>query len=367
MAVTRWLNLKDLHAIEQLQAQGVPLDVERALLWPHSPLYAALAAHWPPSPIGAETIILYPPSRRGRALGFLQMRHRQRRPEADVTFIAPALDAKGDAVSIWYRLLAECAQHVGDRGGQRLYAQLLGRDGTEDVLRQAGFTSYAHEDIYRLNEKSKSTTRTHVLRHQRSRDAWNLLRLYSQITPRPVQIAEGMLSPEGLGGKMGDWWDQSHGAGYILQVDRELAGAVRIERGRAAYWLRFWLHPEAHEHAETLLRGALALIWPAPRRPVYCSVREYESGIRAPLEDNGFRYVHTRTLLVKHTTARIKEPAINLVPALEKRTTVTGTAHHVVGTTDEPEPAASPQPVGINSALGLESLLGKVAADQTRS
>lgn len=326
--MNRWLNLQDLASVEQLQRNGVEMDVERSLLWPHTPLEAALLVHWPFSAVGAETIILYPPLRRGRALGFLQMRFRKRRPEADVSFIAPTLDAKGDAVSIWYRLLSEAARGVGDRGGQRVYAQLLGRDGGEDVLRQSGFTTYAHEDIYRLNEKPDNLGKNHMLRHQRAHDAWNLLRLYGQITPRPVQIAEGMLSSEGLAGKMGDWWDQARGSGYVLYAGHDLAAAVRIQRGRKAYWLRFWLHPDHHDSADVLIRCAVSLLWAAPRRPIYCSVREYESGLRAPLEDMGFRYLQTRSLLVKHTTARLKEPALNLVPALEKRPPAASVAHH---------------------------------------
>lgn len=317
--MTRWLNLNDLVAIQELQQRGLPLDLERAVLWPHSPLQAAFAAHWPPSPIGADTIILYPPAGQARALGFLQMRLRPRRPEADLTYIAPALDVRDDAVSVWYRLLAECTQHIGDRGGQRLFAQIADENGTEDVLRQSGFSVYAREDVYRLTDRPRDLAKNHTLRHQRSRDNWNLLRLYWAITPRPVQIAEGMLTTEGQGGKMRDWWDQTRGNGYILPVGHDIAGSVRLQRGTAAFWLRFWLHPQAHPYAAELVHGALSVLWAAPRRPIYASVREYESGLRAPLEDIGFRYVYTRSLLVKHTTARVKEPLIKLVPSLEKR------------------------------------------------
>lgn len=323
--MARWLGLSDLIAIHQLQTRGTQLDLERAVLWPHTPLQAAFAAHWPLSKIGAETIVLYLPTGHRRALGFVQVRARRGRPEADISFLAPALDAGGDTVSTWYRLLAECAQEMGARGGQRLFAQVANGNGIEEVFRQAGYSVYAREDVHRLAVWPSDLKKTNSLRRQRARDGWTLLRLYAQLTPRPVQIAEGMLSPEGQAGKMGDWWDQSRGAGYILQVDGELVGSVRVRRGSAAYWLRFWLHPQAQEYSETLLGGALALLWAAPHRPIYCSVRDYETGLRAPLEQAGFQFLHTRNLLVKHTTIHAKEPIIKLVPALEKR----------------PEPAAS--------------------------
>ena len=88
---------------------------------------------------------------------------------------------------------------------------------------------------------------------------------------------------------MGDWWDQSRSSGFILEIDGELAGAVRVRRGRSAYWLRFGLHPQAQEHSDLLLHGALSLLWAAAHHPIYCSVRDYESGMSVALEQAGFR------------------------------------------------------------------------------
>ncbi len=316
--MTRWLNLDTWLALRQWQTRGAQLDLERAVLWQHTPLQAALAWHWPWSEIGAETFVAAPPAAR-RALGFAQARLRRGRPEADVAFLAPALDADADAVSVWYRLLAECAQALGARGVQRLFAQVPPGNATEQVFATCGFNAYTREDIYRLNFWPAGLRPSKILRRQRLRDGWNLLRLYAQLTPRSVQLAEGMLSAEGQGGKLGDWWDQTRGAGFILDAESELAGAVRVQRGSAAYWLRFWLHPQAQAYSDTLLQGALALLWAAPHRPIYCSVRDYESGMRAPLEAFGFQHLLTRSLLVKHLTVRVQEPAFRLLPALEKR------------------------------------------------
>jgi hypothetical protein len=283
-------------------------------------LRAALAGSLPLIPIGAETLVLYPSAtRRVRAIGFVQLRARRGRPEADVVYLAPALDADEDAVAIWYRLLAECAHEIGARGGQRVFAQIPPVDGVEEVFRQAGFNAYAREEIFCLRDFPAALTKSDLLRRQRARDGWDLLRLYTELTPRPVQLAEGMLSPEGQGGKLGDWWDQSRGAGYILEKDGELAGAARVRRGRAAYWLRLGLHPQARAHADELLRGALALLWAAPHQPIYCSVREYESGIAHALQAAGFQHHQTRSLMVKHTTARAREPFLKLIPALEQQ------------------------------------------------
>ncbi len=317
--MARWLTIDDLIAIQQLQSRGMQLDLERAVLWRHTPLQAALACYLPFSRIGAETIVLHASARGKRPLGFLQARERRGRPEADISFISPSLDYGEEAVAVWYRLLAECSQMIGERAGQRLFAQVPHGNGIEDVFRQTGFAVYANEDVYRITEWLAGLKRSDALRHQRRRDGWTLLRLYAQLTPRPVQIAEGMLSSEGVAGKMGAWWDQSRGAGYILEVDNELVGAVRVQRGSAAYWLHFWLHPQAEEHGATLVRGGLDLLWAAPHRPIYSNVRDYESGLRIPLEEAGFQHFQTRSLLVKHTTVRAKEPLLKFSPSLEKR------------------------------------------------
>jgi len=318
-AVARWLSPDDLFAIKRLQTRGIQLDFERAVLWPHSALQAALYAHIPISAIGAETIVLYPSAtHRASAVGFLQLRSRRGRPEADIVYLAPALDSEEDAVAIWYRLLAEAAQEIGARGVQRLFAQVTSGNSIEQVFAQAGFGAYAREEIYCLPKLPADVAHPSRLRRQTTRDGWNLLRLYTELTPRPVQIAEGMLSPEGQAGKMGDWWDQSREAGFILEVEGEFAGTVRIRRGSAAYWLRFGLHPQAQAHSDRLLQGALALLHTTPQRPIYCAVRDYESGMALALERAGFQHIQTRSLLVKHLTVRAKEPLLKLVPALEK-------------------------------------------------
>jgi len=43
------------------------------------------------------------------------------------------------------------------------------------------------------------------------------------------------------------------------------------------------------------------------------------------LEERGFTPIDTYSLLVKHTTVRVKEPRRKLLPALEKRVEVTPT------------------------------------------
>ncbi len=328
-------SLNDLRAVQRLQSQGLELDYERARLWPHTAFSAALAARLPFNEIGATTVVLYHTNGNRRPLGFVQARMRRKRPEADLSFIAPSLAAQADVVTIWYRLLSELTNVLCEKGCQRIYAQVPVDGDAEQVLRQAGFNVFAHEDVYLLGpERIKSFPRPvgpRVLRRQRSRDGWNLLRLYNAATPRLVQQAEGMVSGEGKLGKLGDWWEQANGVGYVLEgrADGGLVGAARVTRGRAANWLRLYLHPEANQGAGELVCGALSLVNTSLPRPVYCSVRDYEGGIRNWLELSGFELQFKRSLMVKHATVRVKEPAVWAVPALEKPAPIVHTRTHV--------------------------------------
>ena len=325
--------LNDLRAIRELEPQGIEFDFERARLWPHTPFTAALAASLPFNEIGASTIVLYQNHGKHKPIGLIQSRTRRNRPEADISFIAPALEAVPDAVTIWYRLLAEATNEICERGCQRVYVQATSDNGSEEVFRQAGFSVYAHEDIYSLRAERiasfPSMQGGRSLRRQRKRDAWNMLRLYTMVTPRPVQMAEGMMSSEGKVGQLGDWWEQASGTGYVLEgMDHTLLGAVRFTRGRAANWLHVYLHPEAQSHAGELVCGALGLAHTPHPRATYCGVRDYEGGIRASLEGAGFELILKRSLMVKHTTVRVKEPALWAIPALEKPAPLAQTRVH---------------------------------------
>ncbi len=331
--MARPLGLNDLRAIGELQPVGIEMDFERARLWPHSALSAALAERLPFNEIGASTIILYSTQGRRHPIGLVQTRMRHGRPEADISFISPALDARQDAVTVWYRLLAEATNQLCEQGCQRIYAQVKSDNGAEEVFRQSGFSTFTREDIYLLRPERimefANQPSTRMLRRQRKRDAWSLLRLYNAATPRPVQQAEGMVSSEGQLGKLGDWWEQALGTGYVLEAPGDsIAGAARITRGRAASWLRIYLHPEAQGAAGEMVCGALGLVRSRHPRPVYCPVRDYEGGVRGYLELAGFDLVYKRSLLVKHTTVRVKEPAPWAVPVLEKPAPMVHTRTH---------------------------------------
>src|SRR4029453_19213921 len=117
---------------------------------------------------------------------------------------------------------------LGEIGVQRIYTQVPAGNGAEEVFRQAGFSLFTREDIYYLSAESiagrKASNLQGSLRRMRKRDSWNVLRLYSAITPRNVQHAEAMRTTEGALGELQDWWENLHGTSYIFERNNRLIG-----------------------------------------------------------------------------------------------------------------------------------------------
>jgi len=268
--------------------------------------------------------------------GLAQMRQRRGRPEADVIYLAPSLrqpfdeaqdraqdtafSTADEASTIWYRLLNHLCARAGERGIQRLFAHLT-EDGEEiETFQQLGFSPYTREDILCLNGLSESHRRLDrvVMRPQQAVDAWALQRLYANVAPRLVQQAES-LGERGWERSSADWPLRTGSEGYVLEDNGEIVSYLLFSGGRIGHWMRILLHPQAYDRADEVIQHGLAFLSHYPPCPIYCSVREYEGGLRAPLQDWGFEPFGSQAILVKHTTVRIKEPTRKLVPALDKR------------------------------------------------
>jgi hypothetical protein len=209
---------------------------------------------------------------------------------------------------------------LGEQGIQRIYVQVPAGNGAEEVFRQAGFSIFTREDIHLLTAervKARTPSSPMRLRRMRKRDEWNVLRLYSAVTPRNVQQAEAMRTTEGALGKLDDWWENAHGTSYIFERESGVTGVVRVTRGRGASWLRLHLHPQAAAEADEMVAQALTLASKTRAVPIYVSVRDYEGGIRAALEAAGLEWQLARSHMVKHTTVRVRAAHPWLTPVLE--------------------------------------------------
>lgn len=321
----RPFGLGDVLLIRRLQRQGMSFDLQRSLTGGETPAWAALTAPFRWWGGGVMTYVLQQASGGDeRHAGFIQMRLRPGRPEADVTFIAPAVEGReGDEemAILWRRLLAHCVRQAGERGVQRIFISAPDEaQETLSLLRQAGFSLYTREEVYHAAEPFRPTASPGEgrVRPLAAADEWALRKLYTAITPRLVQQAEGMGGGQ-ADGPLPPWWASGYTERFTLRREDGIAGLVAVWTGRRGHCLRLWGDFREAEEVLALLERGLAALSLLPPRPVYCLVREYQGGVRSPLAECGFRLMATWSCLVKHTVVRLREPARRALPVLEPR------------------------------------------------
>ncbi|MBI2845346.1 MAG: hypothetical protein HYX86_02240 [Chloroflexi bacterium] len=300
----RTFSLADIPLLANLAKQGILLDLEEKLLGPMNPLWSALAGFLLLTKPRIHTEVL-DESRDGEHFqGFLQGRTRAKSNEADIYFLAPPL-AHPHGLYIWETLITNFCQTQGEKGAQRIFVKIP-EDFEEalDVFRQVGFGAYARRHIYRrsLEPRGGAPGRTISWRPRRDTDSWGLMRLYSTVTPSPVQVAEGLERQKE--GPPAPWFRPAGREEYVAENKEEIIGFLRIISGRKGYWMKFILHPDAEEMGPDLLHSALTLLAEDSGKPVYCGVREYEGALKSCISHAEFQVLAGEVLMVKHTTVR---------------------------------------------------------------
>jgi hypothetical protein len=249
----------------------------------------------------------------------------------------------GDAGDIRYRLVQACLRDVAKRGATRFHVACADADGNVELFMQAGFARYGDEMIcFRPSSLPLPEPLTEDeagrlgIRPAGQTDAVALFRLYSSVTPAPVQRLEM--------NRIADW--ELPGSGSLMprssltpilrfaDVETFLQEApdgapdptaaigfvqVGVAKEDQPHYLRILVRPGAD--AGPLVRFGLGVISArAERRDhghdhgVIAPVRTYESPLEHRLEEEGFSTIATVTLLMKETLVRVAEPA--LVPAI---------------------------------------------------
>lgn len=312
----RSLGLRDMPALRKLQPDGVWLDLHHYLIHRRTALQVALIAPVPWWGTGLASYVLE--SERG-VQGFVQMLKQPGGQAADLLFLAPGLARRSEDSPVWDALLAYCIASAGDQGARRLFASLPVSSAEVDVLAASGFAIYSHETVFRLDKVSAAPApEATTLRQQHLSDAWWLRRLYSLYTPAPVQHAEGFNEKDEPSKPMA-WWEMSHFESYVIERQAEISGGVQVVSGRRGHWII--LHGDAGDSAcmSLLLQQGLHIAGKS-RWPVYCAVRDYQGGLSAVLQDQGFTPAAQRMRLVKHLAVRVKAPEVAPVPTLAVHT-----------------------------------------------
>jgi len=283
-----------------LEGQGTLLDVESVIQGSDRPLIKALGNYLTFNRRGVYTFVL-------DGEGFIQGRDRPSGLACDIVYIAPSWDDSSEG--IWYRLLEGFCVGKGGERAQRIFVKLREEASEEvEVFRQVGFRGYARRQIFRWDGVPLKMLGTDKgsLRPRRAGDAWGLQRLYSSVTPRPVQQVE---RPEDI-----PLYPMMRE--YVAEEEGEIIAYFCLLLGKEGHWMRAVIHPQAEKR---LVRSGLRLFSAFEARPIYCEARGYEEGLRSALREIGFEYLFEELLMVKHTTARAKVPVAQATVSLETR------------------------------------------------
>lgn len=312
----RPFGLRDVLAIRALQQTGIWLDLYHFLIHRRSALATALIAPIPWRGTGLASYVWQAGEDVG---GFVQMLKRHGGAEADLLFLAPALDsAQPRSEDAWRQLLTHCSKSAGEQGVRRLFASLPEGSRAIEVLAALGYAIYTSETIYRLAQPSEVVQQhwaAQPMREQQEQDTWWLRRLYNLYTPAPVQNAEAMGDKDEPSAMPQAWWELSRQRSYVLAENGEVRGAVQLIVGRYGNWLLLHGDPGNSVCMTSLVRHGLSIA-AASRQPIYCSVRNYQGGLPAVLRDHGFALFAQRSRLVKHTVARLKASELAPAPSL---------------------------------------------------
>ena len=321
--------LRHVELVRELEAGCIYLDPGSLLAEPPAtPLRTALQGYFLKSS-GAFTYVLRAVDRGVLWRGFAQAQAMQTNLAWKVACLAPDLEASADAATIWYRLLLHICIAAGERHVQRLYACVRRDDPAEEVLRQASFSLYCHDRVFTLVPgMSVQRVTSQRVRPARPEDAWGVQRLRFRTTPRPVQQAEELNGTHGERQPFDITCVDGHDRFVLSGQGDELRGFLSVSTIARGFWIGVLIHPDERDGATELLSHALSVLRNATSKPVYCAVREYQSGVLAALEHCGFTSVADRSLLVKHTTVQVREAQRKLVPAIEKRAGVVPMVSH---------------------------------------
>ncbi len=272
---------------------------------------------------------------RGSVQGFVQAKPRWGRDEEWAITTLAIMDRAPYHVS--EALLEAVSQAAGEAGVLRLFVKVPGDESDLPQFRRLGFTHYTNEHIWgnlyfaqRGQGTSADEPSMGQVRKQSNSDAWDLLQLYSAVTPPAVQRAETLssrnfrrsylprplLPSSGLVERAYVWPDASG-------QKQSLGGYMRLVTGARAHWLTTMFRPDS-ANRDICPQAFDYVLWKAARsgpKPVYCGVRDYQAELGGILEARGFHHFSEQALLVKYLAEPIKVKQPVLAPFLARNNT----------------------------------------------
>lgn len=305
MVQLRHFDLRDIGTVQRLSTQGRALAYEPAASDGILPLREAMRAY-----VSAgydKTVALIRRDQAAKeldAFGLMELipAHSQQRARyASMLFMSPSPRTE-DQLNAWAELMDMFVTIAMDLGALCIVAEVAEGSSEANALQRIGFNHLIHHDIMKLGALPVEMEAAEVigLRSQQDADEAHIRLLSMRIVPKLIQKEEGTTDLTRLTHRID--------CGFMLMRNQEPLANVSIRQGRRGYVMQPLFRPEAEDLAEPALRYILANLCDRNRKPVYCMVPTYQSWLLPVLDVLGFTHITSNAIMVKHTTARVRQP-----------------------------------------------------------
>ena len=289
---------RDLPILHRHRHQSVFLDSALVLTRGSLLVPGALLSYLAPT-MGVFTYISNSDSQENPLL-IGQVIHTQGSQFAHLTFLTPEAALRAPMVS---GLLEHLVILSGERGAQRVIADVDEQTAAFDALQGEHFAVYSRQRIWRFHDHPERESKPSAWRTAMSRDSIAIRSLYNNLVPGLVQQVEpyAAYNPRGL----------------VLYQGAELFAYVELKYGLRGIWAKPFVHPGA----DGIPAHFLSLLHKIPNRfsrPVYICVRSYQSWLEPALEELGAETGPRQALMCRHMAIVQKAEIRNATPAPER-------------------------------------------------
>ncbi len=279
----RTFELRDLPVLHRYRNQGIFFDSILALTrGPILVTAGALFAFLPPV-TGTYTFLCQDEEQQSRPwIG--QVSHVKGSSAAHLTYLAPQVDLDSEEL---LPLFEHLAIEVGERGALYILAEVEEQSAVFATLRQAGFSIYARQRLWLMDEMTPVRPISKHWRAATRQDEAGKRFLYANLVPGLVQQVE--MPPA------------NRGRGLVYYRGNELLAYVELHYGLAGVWGQPFVHPDAGDIIEELM-AFLQNLSNRHGRPVYICVRSYQSWLEPVVSNVGGKPGPQQAVLVKHLT-----------------------------------------------------------------
>ena len=281
----RPLALRDLPRFNRTRKNGLILHSVPLLVWGPSVLSAGALLSPFSSFSGVHTSVL---QKGNEAALFGQAVHHRGTPFAQLTYLAPFERAvSNDSLALLEHLIS----WVSTRGAHSIIAVLEESAPVFKAMRQAGFSQYTHQHIWRITHDKRKESSGKQWRPAEARDLLAIKLLCATVIPGIIQQAEP--TPE----------DRYNG--MLHYENGSLRAYVDVRRGVRGIWAQPFIHSEAQSFNQSF-RDIVHALSPSPMRPFYVCIRAYQQQIERQLYEMGAEKGPRLAVMVKRTDVRFK-------------------------------------------------------------